>query len=135
MRHRTNIFALDQKGSQQMLNKQTNWYRIRIFCDDRHRGDLPRGETRITKDIRMGHGLYAKVKIAFSKVSDNRDKHGGDDLPKAAGVTLTIGGMAVWRMCPKSVRRKRSLHRRPRPPRAGYSSPAAHSDPQGRRST
>jgi hypothetical protein len=111
MRHRTNIFASDQKVGQQMLNKQTNWDRIRIFCDDRHRGDLPRGETRITKDIRMGYRLYAKVKIAFSKVSDNRDKHGGDDLPKAAGVILTIGAMAAQRMCPKWVRRKRSLQK------------------------
>lgn len=50
------------------MNKQTNWYRIRIFCDNRHRGDLPRTETRITKDIRMAYQLYAKGKIAFSKV-------------------------------------------------------------------
>jgi hypothetical protein len=73
------MLALDQKVGQQtpsnieLTNKQTNWYRFRIFRDDRHRGDLPRGETRITKDIRMACRLYAKVKIAFSKVSDNRN--------------------------------------------------------------
>ena len=67
------MFALNQKVGQQtlvnlkLMNKQTNWYRFRIFRNDSHWGDLPRAETRITKDIRMAYRLYAKVKIAFPK--------------------------------------------------------------------
>ena len=33
----------------ELTNKQKNWYRIRVFGDDRHRDDLPRGETCIPR--------------------------------------------------------------------------------------
>jgi hypothetical protein len=32
-----------------LINKQIIWYRIRIFCDSRHRGNLPRRETCIAR--------------------------------------------------------------------------------------
>jgi hypothetical protein len=46
------------------MNKRTDWYRIRIICEHRHRGDMPRGETRIVESIRKRRGFYAKVEIA-----------------------------------------------------------------------
>ena len=50
-------------ASDELTNKQTNWYRIRVFGDDRHRDDL------YTKDIRRTYWFYAKVEIARSNVS------------------------------------------------------------------
>src|SRR5262249_21317538 len=41
-----------------------NWYRIRVFGDDRHRDYLPRAETCIGKDIRRSYWFYAKVGMA-----------------------------------------------------------------------
>src|SRR6516162_1587253 len=38
-----------QCGNGELTNKQKNWYRIRVFGDDRHRDDLPRGETCIPR--------------------------------------------------------------------------------------
>jgi hypothetical protein len=37
------------------MNKRTNWYGIRIFCDVAHKGDLPRGKAynqKYTEDLR-----------------------------------------------------------------------------------
>jgi hypothetical protein len=53
-----------QCGNCELTYKQKNWYRIRVFGDDRHRGDLPRGETCIGKDIRRSYWFYAKVGMA-----------------------------------------------------------------------
>jgi hypothetical protein len=39
----------------ELTNKQRNWYRIRVFSDDRHRDDL------YSKDIRRAYWFYAKV--------------------------------------------------------------------------
>ena len=37
--------TLHQCGNHKLMNKQTIWYRIRIFGDHQHMGDLPRGAT------------------------------------------------------------------------------------------
>ena len=50
-----------QCGNGELTNKQKNWYRIRVFGDDRHRGDLPRGERCIGKVIRRAYWFHAKV--------------------------------------------------------------------------
>ena len=48
-------------ANDQLTNKQRNWYRIRVFGDDRHRDDL------YTKDIRGAYWFYAKVdRAAFA---------------------------------------------------------------------
>jgi hypothetical protein len=51
-----------QCGNAELTNKQKNWYRIRVFGDDRHRDALPRRETCIGKVIRRAYLFYAKVK-------------------------------------------------------------------------
>ena len=61
---RTAAALAHQCGNGELTNKQKNWYRIRVFGDDRHRGDLPRGETCIGKDIRRSYWFYAKVGMA-----------------------------------------------------------------------
>ena len=50
-----------QCGNGGLTNKQKNWYRIRVFGDDRHRDDLPRAERCIGKGIRRAYWFYAKV--------------------------------------------------------------------------
>jgi hypothetical protein len=40
-----------------LTNKETIWYRIRIFCEPRHRADLPHQEMCIPKGIRRAYGL------------------------------------------------------------------------------
>ena len=52
-----------QCGNGELTNKQKNWYRIRLFGDDHHRDDLPRGETCIGKGIRKAYWFYAKVEL------------------------------------------------------------------------
>ena len=64
-RSRPAVALAHQCGNGELTNKQKNWYRIRVFGDDRHRDDLPRGETCIGKDIRRAYWLYAKVEFAF----------------------------------------------------------------------
>jgi hypothetical protein len=46
VRSRLAAAVAHQCGSDELTNKQKNWYRIRIFGDDRHRRDL------YSKDIR-----------------------------------------------------------------------------------
>ena len=60
-RSRPAVALAHQCGNGELTNKQKNWYRIRVFGDDRHRDDLPRGETCIGKDIRRAYWFYAKV--------------------------------------------------------------------------
>jgi hypothetical protein len=57
-----------------LMNKRTNWYGIRIFCDVAHKRDLPRGETCIAEDIRRSYQFYAKVEIARSSVPRGADR-------------------------------------------------------------
>jgi len=64
LRSRPATVLVHQCGNCELTNKQKNWYRIRVFGDDRHRGDLPRGETCIGKDIRRSYWFYAKVGMA-----------------------------------------------------------------------
>jgi hypothetical protein len=45
-------------ASDELTNKQRNWYRIRVFGDDRHRDDL------YNKDIRRAYWFYAKVETS-----------------------------------------------------------------------
>jgi hypothetical protein len=50
--------------TEKLLTKQQtkNWYRIRVFGDDRHKDDLPREETCIGKaKLYAGRTGYAKV--------------------------------------------------------------------------
>jgi hypothetical protein len=54
------------------MNEQTNWYRICIFCDDRHRGDLPREETRITKVYAWRTSSMQKSKLLFQSIGQSR---------------------------------------------------------------
>jgi hypothetical protein len=61
VRSRPEAALAHQCGNGELTNKQKNWYRIRVFGDDRHRDDLPRGETCIGKGIRKAYWLYAKV--------------------------------------------------------------------------
>jgi hypothetical protein len=70
-------------GNCELINKQAIWYRIRIFGDDQHLGDLPRVD-----------GFYAKVEIAHSKVS--RATTAWQSLA-APLTTLSAIAPAAWR--------------------------------------
>jgi hypothetical protein len=45
------------------MNKQTIWYRIRIFGDHQHMGDLPRGDTYNQKIYAGRTGSMRKWKL------------------------------------------------------------------------
>jgi hypothetical protein len=49
-----------QRDYGELTNKQKNWYRIRVFGDDRHRA-ICRAGRRYSKDIRRAYWFYAKV--------------------------------------------------------------------------
>jgi len=67
------MFALNQKVGQQtlvnlkLMNKQTNWYRFRIFRNDSHWGDLPRAETYAWRT-----GSMRKSKLLFPSIGQSR---------------------------------------------------------------
>ena len=50
-------------GNGELTNKQKNWYRIRVFGDDRHRDDLPRAGKRVWQTIRKADWFYTKVGV------------------------------------------------------------------------
>src|SRR5262249_51796374 len=66
VRSRSAAALAHQCGNGELTNKQKNWYRIRVFGDDRHKGDLPRVETCIGKVILRAYWLYAKVESLVS---------------------------------------------------------------------
>ena len=83
VRSRSAAALAHQCGNGELTNKQKNWYRIRVFGDDRHRGDLPRGETCIGKDIRRAYWFYPKVQSRSGRnaATSHRAKLGHPKTP------------------------------------------------------
>jgi hypothetical protein len=65
LRSRPAAAVAHQCGDGELTNKRKNWNRIRVFGDDRHRGQFAAREMCIGKDIRRAYPIYAKVDFAF----------------------------------------------------------------------